>query len=619
MDNNDTKGKTVLVVTALSEERKAVLSFLSDVRPGKDKYGLSYIYGHFKAADSEGVWKIILPAPTRAGNVKSAAKTALSLSVQPDMIFLLGVAGGFPGKVNMFDVVVAERIYYVEPAKIDVENSYIPRPDQHKTTEKLLSHAQTLQDIGGWQKILLPELPNEEINVWIEPIAAGEKLVASSSSEEFKRIKRAAPRTVAVENEGFGVLEAAHAAEINAMVVRGISDLLDNRPVDNDQDGNETDDNRVLPDPDKLKAARHASAFMFSILSILSNSDAEELKKAEDNYVLVKMKWEDLKDLAQGRQMVLELSQGAPVYNMTARTGSVEIEFKTLKIFAALVYATWIEKNIFKDLIGVVPDIVDTMIDTSDPDIFEIFVGVRLMNSNNSDEQSEGQERLAKLALRHPAIEKLSNKIASIARNRIKDNSSSVQSPLIDDSHNPRERRRRVSIDLSEEVSKRLDQLISANEAHSYSSLIRSIIENKLPLVGRSISKQEIMNYSRIDHSHKTYNTAIDRDIYNKVSLVSDNYEINRADLLRALVSMDVKKPFRTPRFYMENIKQLQDYEKIPTADLARIAEVSRESLRRALRGESISQSTGMRILRAFEKILGRSLELGEYLKKREG
>ena len=125
MATRQAEGRTVLVVTALSEERRAVISFLDSVKTDQDDYGLSYIYGNFPSTKPNHPWKIILPAPTRAGNVKSAAKTALSLSVRPDMIFFVGVAGGFPKKVNMYDVVVADRVFYVEPAKIDTDNSDI--------------------------------------------------------------------------------------------------------------------------------------------------------------------------------------------------------------------------------------------------------------------------------------------------------------------------------------------------------------------------------------------------------------------------------------------------------------------------------------------------------------
>jgi nucleoside phosphorylase len=142
--------RVILVITALSEERRSVLPFLrrDSIAPRSDIHGREYIVGDYFPNSDSRPWHIVLPSPTSAGNSKSAAETALSLALGPAFVFLLGVAGGFPKKTNMYDVVVAERVYDVDVAKIDPEGSYIPRPDQHKATSVLLSRAKTLQDMG---------------------------------------------------------------------------------------------------------------------------------------------------------------------------------------------------------------------------------------------------------------------------------------------------------------------------------------------------------------------------------------------------------------------------------------------------------------------------------------
>jgi nucleoside phosphorylase len=264
--------RTALIVTALSEERQAVLKFLDGPKAGQDRRGHSYMHGVFRPPTSGEPWNIILPDRTEAGNVRSAVRTALSLSTRPDLLFMVGVAGGIPSQVNKYDVVVPNSVVHYEPAKITKDNRFVSRPEQLEPAEALLSYARTLQDMRKWQESF-PELSHKRIHVWVKPIAAGEKLVASSSSQQLALIKAAAPRAVAIDNEDFGFLQAAREAGEPALVIRGISDLLDDRPSDpvRRPAGNKETAMvpRAKPDPAKLRAATHAAAFVFAMLSLI--------------------------------------------------------------------------------------------------------------------------------------------------------------------------------------------------------------------------------------------------------------------------------------------------------------------------------------------------------------
>ena len=112
-------------------------------------------------------------------------------------------------------------------------------------------------------KALVPQLsPRALVGA---TIAAGEKVIASTKSEVYQLLRSSFIDALAVEMQGHGVLKAVRAnPEINALIVRGISDLIDKKGEVDAAGLQET-------------AARHASAFAFQILEKLGLEKAKKI------------------------------------------------------------------------------------------------------------------------------------------------------------------------------------------------------------------------------------------------------------------------------------------------------------------------------------------------------
>jgi nucleoside phosphorylase len=105
-------------------------------------------------------------------------------------------------------------------------DTFTPRADVGKSSYALVQRAQAEAQSGDW---LAGRLNGDgEPEVIVAPIVAGEQVVASTRSETYAFIRAHYDRAVAVEMEGRGFLAALHANQkVGALVVRGISDLLD--------------------------------------------------------------------------------------------------------------------------------------------------------------------------------------------------------------------------------------------------------------------------------------------------------------------------------------------------------------------------------------------------------
>ncbi|MGL5063506.1 MAG: NB-ARC domain-containing protein [Microcoleus sp.] len=254
-----------VILTALLVERRAVRVHLSDLQEEVHPQGTIYDWGKF--ASPKGVWDVGI-VEIGAGNPSAAMEAERAIAhFNPDVILFVGVAGGIKD-VALGDVVASTEVYGYESGKSD--QTFNPRPKIGLSAYSLEQRARIEAGKPDWLKRLSVSEPIPR--VFVAPIAAGEKVIASTKSEVFQFLRSNYGDAVAVEMEGFGFLEAARAnQQVSAMVIRGISDLIDNK-TEVDKAGYQE------------IAARHASAFAFELLAKLSPNfpNISPTKKTKD-------------------------------------------------------------------------------------------------------------------------------------------------------------------------------------------------------------------------------------------------------------------------------------------------------------------------------------------------
>jgi nucleoside phosphorylase len=246
-------GGRVVIITALSLECLAVCRHLKDRRHETHPSGTVYERGLFEGENGRA-WDILV-VEAGAGNTGAAAEAERSISFfQPEIAFFVGVAGGLKD-VRVGDVVIANKVYSYESGK-DKEQ-FESRPEIHMPSYRLAQRARAeIRDLSWAERInghALEHLPG----AFFGPIAAGEKVIASTSSATHRFVKDRYSDALAVEMEGYGFLRGIYMNHgVEALVIRGISDLIDDKPAADARGSQE-------------RAADAASAFAFELLAHL--------------------------------------------------------------------------------------------------------------------------------------------------------------------------------------------------------------------------------------------------------------------------------------------------------------------------------------------------------------
>jgi nucleoside phosphorylase len=238
---------TAVLCTPIDIERAAVL----DLLPGRaltdaERDGVQYRRTELQGRRSD--WNLVLAMGGR-GNERAAAAVEHALaSWSPRILVLCGVAGGLRDAA-VGDVVAATKVYGYESGE-DTDAGRLPRPDALPTSFSLHQLAMLLVEKGEWAARLGTEAPR----VFHRPIASGAKVVTGRRSETARLIALHSGDAQALDTESHGAMAAAaRRSGVEAIVVRGVSDLVDGK--------NKADDLRDQP-----RAARNAAALALALI-----------------------------------------------------------------------------------------------------------------------------------------------------------------------------------------------------------------------------------------------------------------------------------------------------------------------------------------------------------------
>lgn len=260
----------VLIVTAIEPEYNSVRQHLADLNPAvHPKSGTQYEIG----IGPNGVTVAILEIG--AGNPGAGIETERAITFwNPDFVCFVGVAGGLKD-VRLGDVVASSSVVGYEGGK--AKDELLVREEHIPSTYSLEQLAKSIRRLDGWTQRILS--PTEEIpKCKVGKIAAGEKVVASTKSEAYHLIASHISDALAVDMEGLGFLKATFQNRTNAIVIRGISDLIDNKASSDGKGYQEI-------------ASRNAAAFAFEMIALSFPETQKEAKGTDFD-------WAKLEELA---------------------------------------------------------------------------------------------------------------------------------------------------------------------------------------------------------------------------------------------------------------------------------------------------------------------------------
>jgi nucleoside phosphorylase len=220
MESKVKKEGLVAVFVALDQERE----FLTK------RWKLSGTYKDGRFYGELGGVQLVVFSSNRMGRVAGAVATMdlLNGGVQPDLLIVTGIAGGFEQEgVQLGDVIVAESIADLASRKIHDEPERIEfRPREFSLDDRILRFLRSGSfSKRGWEQSVIDDAEWPEgrrPTIRYGTLASIDEVV--SSNEWIKGLCEAWPKLQGVEMEAGGVCAAAERFGLKPTVIRGVSD-----------------------------------------------------------------------------------------------------------------------------------------------------------------------------------------------------------------------------------------------------------------------------------------------------------------------------------------------------------------------------------------------------------
>lgn len=274
----------ILILTPIEIEYTEVKKHLQiPSNPDVPSSGIQYELGKFKGRFHE--FEIII---TQTGSKNTDIALAAEKAIQkfnPAIVILTGIAGGVKD-VKIGDIVIANKLYGYEAGK-ETDDGFVSRPEVFNCSLDLVDHAKKIGRSDQWKS---RSDFAENSKVYTGPIISGDKVIASTDSVVYQRLKRHFNDTLALEMEasGFGKVMLYYPS-IKFINIRGVSDLLKGKSETDGEGGQEL-------------AVANVSAFVFETLSeldyqtlniggvidsksVISNANAQPTKEVVDSTI----------------------------------------------------------------------------------------------------------------------------------------------------------------------------------------------------------------------------------------------------------------------------------------------------------------------------------------------